>query len=324
MTANKRVRAVGYVRVSTEGQAAEGVSLDAQRRKIKAHCLAHDLSLVELFSDDGASAKSLDRPGLRHALRLLEAGKAEALVVVKLDRLTRSVKDLGHLSETYFCEGRPWSLLAVSDSIDTRSAAGKLVLNVLMSVAQWEREAICERTREGMQQLKALGVQVGKAPYGWRYGKRGADGRRVQVEDAHEQAGIRRALELYEADVPLLQICERLTDEGYQPRGKCWYVRSLALMLERAGVRDVNRLQKSAPSTTERRKVTRDLVRDQLVVAARARELRAEGKSLRQIGSTLLTERLYPQRGAVWHAAGVSDLLRRPSLDDVLVGKARG
>ena len=115
---------------------------------------------MEIVCDDGYSAKSLDRPGIKRALAMLTEKRVNAIVVVKLDRLTRSVKDLGFLCDTYFREGMPHSLLSVSDAIDTRSASGKLMLNVLMSVAQWEREAISERTQEAMNELKRRGVRL--------------------------------------------------------------------------------------------------------------------------------------------------------------------
>lgn len=307
----QQIRAVGYVRVSTEIQVSEGVSLETQRVKIRAHCIAHDIDLIEIISDDGVSAKSLDRPGLKRALWMLDAGKAEAVVVVKLDRLTRSVKDLGVLCENYFGDGKPWSLLAVSDSIDTRSAAGKLVLNVLMSVAQWEREAICERTREGMNHLKNLGVLFGAAPYGWRYSEQtDSFGRRVLVEVIEEQRGITRIRELYDADERMKRICEILTEEGVPCRGDKWYRRTLYRVLSRAGVRDPERPRKSAPSKAERLAATPSAVRDKQVSAARATELRSHGMSLRQIAVQLHSERLLPQRGDVWYAAGVMDLLR--------------
>src|SRR5262245_29695149 len=116
-------RAIGYVRVSLDVQVQEGVSLDAQKLRIQAHCTAMDIKLVDTLIDAGESAKSLDRPGIQTALRMLKYGKADTLIVMKLDRLTRSVKGLGHLCENYFCDGKPWSLLSVSDSIDTRSAS---------------------------------------------------------------------------------------------------------------------------------------------------------------------------------------------------------
>jgi DNA invertase Pin-like site-specific DNA recombinase len=150
MAKPNQIRAVGYVRVSTDIQVQEGVSLDAQKMRIQAHCTAMDIKLVDVLVDAGASANSLDRPGIQETLKMLQQGKVDALIVMKLDRLTRSVKDLGYLCEAYFSDGKPWSLLSVSDSIDTRSASGKLILNVLTSVAQWEREAISDRTKEAM------------------------------------------------------------------------------------------------------------------------------------------------------------------------------
>lgn len=141
MAKSSQIRAVGYIRVSTDIQVQEGISLDAQKLRIQAHCTAMDIKLVDIITDAGESAKSLDRPGIQAALKMLKQDKADALIVMKLDRLTRSVKDLGVLCENYFGDGKPWSLLSVTDSIDTRSASGKLILNVLTSVAQWEREA---------------------------------------------------------------------------------------------------------------------------------------------------------------------------------------
>lgn len=158
-------RAIGYIRVSTDKQADQGVSLEAQQAKIKAYAQLYDLELVDIVIETG-SAKSLEREGLLNALGRLQAGDASALVVTKLDRLTRSVGDLGRLVDDYF---KDFALLSVSEQIDTRSAAGRLVLNVLASVSQWEREVIGERTSTAMQHMKKAGRYTGgQAPYGFR------------------------------------------------------------------------------------------------------------------------------------------------------------
>jgi DNA invertase Pin-like site-specific DNA recombinase len=127
-------KAVGYIRVSTDKQAEHGVSLDAQQAKLEAYGAFYALELVDVMVDAGASAKTLDRPGLQRALGMLRTGQANALLVAKLGRLTRSVKDLGEWVEDYFSSDAI-TLLSVADSIDTRTAAGRLVLNVLGSVA---------------------------------------------------------------------------------------------------------------------------------------------------------------------------------------------
>src|SRR5579872_6801198 len=87
------LRGVGYVRVSTDKQAQEGVSLDAQRDKLTQYCALYGIELISIQVDDGYTAKSLKRPGLTTALRSLEKGQADALIVCKLDRLTRSLSD---------------------------------------------------------------------------------------------------------------------------------------------------------------------------------------------------------------------------------------
>jgi site-specific DNA recombinase len=159
--------------------------LDAQRVKAAAYAELYDLELVEVIVDAGESAKSLNRPGLQRALAMLKKGEAEALLVVKLDRLTRSVVDLGALVDKYFAPGKA-ALLSVGEQIDTRSAAGRLVLNVLASVSQWEREAIGERTAVAMQHKAANGEYTGgQAPYGHRVG---ADGDRLEPDAQEEEA----------------------------------------------------------------------------------------------------------------------------------------
>ncbi len=313
MTKQRQIRAVGYVRVSTDVQASEGVSLEAQKVRIQAHCTALDIKLVDLVVDAGESAKSLDRPGLQAALKLLTIGKADALIVLKLDRLTRSVKDLGHLCESYFSDAKPWSLLSVSDSIDTRSASGKLILNVLTSVAQWEREAISDRTKEAMQHLKAKGVLLGAAPYGWKYTEAlDHAGRRKLIEDPVEQAGIKRICELYETDMYVWQICEQLDAEKVPARGPHWHRATVYRVLRRAGYEDPeNKPKKSEPSQKQRdARRKKQIVRDKGQAAVRAAELREDGRSLRWIASRLIKEGFFPPRGEVWHAASILDLLR--------------
>jgi DNA invertase Pin-like site-specific DNA recombinase len=179
-----RPRVVGYVRVSTEEQASEGVSLDAQAAKLRAYADLYGLDLVAVVADAGASAKSLDRPALREALGYLDRLEATGLLVAKLDRLTRSITDLGTLLTGYFGDGGIYRLLSVADSIDTKSAAGRLVLNVLVSVAQWERETIVERTRDAVSHKRRRGERIGQVPYGMRLGP---DGMTLEADHAEMQ-----------------------------------------------------------------------------------------------------------------------------------------
>lgn len=158
------MKVIGYVRVSSDEQAKEGHSLGAQRAKLEQYASLYDLEIVEIVEDAGVSAKSIDRPGLARVLGALSDGRAQGVLIAKLDRLTRSVKDLGSLLEKYF--EQKFSLLSVADQIDTGTAGGRLVLNVLTSVAQWERETGAERTAAALQHLKSQGYHVGAPGFG--------------------------------------------------------------------------------------------------------------------------------------------------------------
>jgi site-specific DNA recombinase len=109
------MQAIGYVRVSTDRQAEQGVSLEAQEAKIRAMATIHSAELVEVIVDGGESAKSLNRPGLQRLLALINAGQVQAVIVAKLDRLTRSVKDLCNLLELF--EKRKVAPISVAESL---------------------------------------------------------------------------------------------------------------------------------------------------------------------------------------------------------------
>lgn len=209
-----KTRTIAYIRVSTDKQAEHGVSLEAQRAKLEAYAALFDLDLIAVEVDAGASAKSLDRPALQRTLAALRAGKAEAVLVAKLDRLTRSVRDLGDLVDRYFASGK-WALLSVGEQIDTRSAAGRLVLNLLASVAQWEREATGERTSAAMRHKAALGEYTGgEVPYGYALGP---DGVNLQQEPA-EAAVMMAARQLRAAGLSLRAVAAELDQRGLRSR----------------------------------------------------------------------------------------------------------
>src|SRR5438477_7031466 len=177
------MRAIGYVRVSTDRQADHGVSLEAQEAKIRAMAVVQGSEIVELIVDGGESAKDLNRPGMERLLALVDERKVQTVIIAKLDRLTRSVKDLAELLERF--QRRGVSLVSVAESLDTGSAAGRLVINIMTAVSQWEREAIGERTRDAMQHKKSTGRCVGNIAYGYRLA---ADGEHVEPEPSEQKA----------------------------------------------------------------------------------------------------------------------------------------
>jgi Resolvase, N terminal domain len=130
------------------------------------------------------SAKSLQRPGIERLLALVDGKKVQAVIVAKLDRLTRSVKDLCELLERF--ERRGVALISAAESLDTSSAAGRLVLNIMTAVSQWEREAIGERTRDAMNHKRSQGERVGNVAYGFRLAE---DGQHLE-SDPDERAAL--------------------------------------------------------------------------------------------------------------------------------------
>ena len=231
---------VGYVRVSTQMQAQEGVSLDAQRRKIRAYCELYELDLVDICADEGASGGSLERPGLQRALSTIQCGSATGIVISRLDRLTRSVRDLSELLTDVFASA---DLISVSDNIDTRTPTGRLILHVLTSVAQWEREVGAARTSEGIRQVahECGGWIWGQPPFGWSYGPRDDEGRLTLVPDPAEQETITRSRELVAQQVPQRVIAETLTAEGRHTKDGCsrWHQSMVARVMQREGIKSL-------------------------------------------------------------------------------------
>lgn len=152
------MRYIAYTRVSTSDQEENGASLAAQEAAIRAECDRRQWQLDRVESDS-LSGKSMRRDGLERALDSCRNGDTAGLVVAKLDRLTRSVIDLGAILEDAKKHG--WNLVALDFGLDMATPQGELVANVLMSVAQWERRIIGERTREAMRYRKTQGLPVG-------------------------------------------------------------------------------------------------------------------------------------------------------------------
>jgi len=217
------MKAIGYARVSTDKQADRGVSLEAQTEKIRAMVVVHNAELVDIIVDGGESAKSLNRPGMERLLALVDSGAVEAVIVAKLDRLTRSVKDLCTLLERF--ERREVTLISVAESLDTGSAAGRLVLNIMTAVSQWEREAIGERTRDAMNHKRNNGERVGNIAFGYRLS---SDGVHVEPEPT-EQATIAAVAELRSNGMSLRRIAKDLNTRGMRTRkGSEWRLESVA------------------------------------------------------------------------------------------------
>ena len=202
--------AIGYIRVSTEGQAQDGVSLDAQRAKIEAWCSLNDYELAAVHVDAGISGKNCNRPGLQDALA--DCRKGSALVVYSLSRLSRSVRDTMDIGDKLAKVGA--DLVSLSEKIDTTSASGKMVFRLLAVMNEFERDQISERTKSALQHKKAKGERVGSVAYGYRLDSDGV----TLIEDEDEQLVIAAVHGYRDAGVSLRTIVTRLDEQGYRSR----------------------------------------------------------------------------------------------------------
>jgi site-specific DNA recombinase len=223
-----------YARVSTDEQAAEGVSLDSQQQACKALLAAHGHGPVEVFVDAGASAKSLDRPGMQALLARWKRGELAGVCAYALDRVTRSLRDLLDLVE--LSEQHQVHLLCVREKIDTSGPMGRFVLHIIAATAQLEREMVSSRTKAAMAYRKSQGAHCGPAPAGC-----------VKVRDAegvprlamHPVYGsiIADAFRACVEGDSLAVIAQRLNDAGVPTgRGSPWQKATMHGLLDRRSV----------------------------------------------------------------------------------------
>jgi site-specific DNA recombinase len=218
------MKAALYTRVSTEDQTANGVSLSMQEERLRAYCKARDWQVHKVYIDDGASAKTLDRPALTRLMSDAQARKFEAVCAYKLDRLTRSVRDLGTLLE--FFDKRDLALVSLSESFDATTAAGRLMVNLLGSVSQWEREIIGERTSAALKYKRNHLTVYGEVPIGF---KRIAD--RLEPLEP-ELATVRRIYGLRRDGLVLRRIADTLNrDRIRTKKGKRWAAEQVRYVL---------------------------------------------------------------------------------------------
>ena len=146
-----------YTRVSSRNQAeADYSSLETQKERLEAYCKSQDdYAVYRVYEDGGYSADSLDRPALKEMLRDIREGKLTCVLTYKIDRLTRSVKDFHQLMDLFDRSGVKF--VSVTQSLDTQNPMGRLLRNVLLDFAQFEREMTADRTRDKMHQRARRG-----------------------------------------------------------------------------------------------------------------------------------------------------------------------
>lgn len=221
-----------YIRVSTEDQATHGASLDAQRAACLGMAAARSLAAGEVMLDDQSGA-NLDRPGLQRLLALVERDQVAGIIVWRLDRLTRSLRDLLDLVER--CGRHQCALLSCHEMIDTSGPQGRLFLHLLGAFAEFERETIRQRTLMGMHHRMSQGGHMGRAPAGTR-AIRGSDGvRRLERHPDHALA-VAACWPLVIAGKPLREVADHLTQHHVPtPSGKPWATTAVSYLIASKG-----------------------------------------------------------------------------------------
>ena len=218
-------KAIGYIRVSTQQQAEEGVSLEAQRAKIEAWCVINDYELTNVYCDSGISGTKSDRPELLAALE--HTTKDTALICYSLSRLTRSTKDMLQLSEELNRKGA--NLVSLTEKIDTTTAAGKMLFRMLAVLNEFERDQIAERTKTALSHKKANEEAYNHTPFG--YHRKGDK----YVKDVGESKAIALIQRKREQGASIRDIVEELNSKGIKPKkANKWNPSAVYYLLKRA------------------------------------------------------------------------------------------
>jgi DNA invertase Pin-like site-specific DNA recombinase len=228
-----QLRAAIYTRVSSDEQAREGFSLDLQEERCRAYASAHGWMLIDVFTDPGVSGAKAQRPRLDAMLAAVERSEVDVIVVAKLDRLGRSMRNLSPLLG--LLDDRGVSLVSIAEAFDSRSTTGRLLRNMLGSMAEWERDVICERTRAGVNaRVRAGGWGGGKRPpFGYSIVGKGPSAH-LEVNQGEAEV-VRTALSLVlDQGLSTLEVALRLNALGLTPRtAPLWTSQNLRNCLKR-------------------------------------------------------------------------------------------
>jgi DNA invertase Pin-like site-specific DNA recombinase len=206
-------KCIGYIRCSTDKQAASGLGLAGQRAAIEEAARQKGWELLTIVEDAGVSGAGKKRPTLEAAIGLIEAGGADTLLAAKLDRLSRSlIEFLGLVKRA---QDNGWNLVVLDRDLDMTTSQGRLLANILASFAEYERDILRERTRTALDARRAAGKPVGRP--------------------AADEALVRRIAGARARGESLPAIARQLNEEGVPtPQGgKQWWPSTIAAVLLR-------------------------------------------------------------------------------------------
>lgn len=211
------MRVALYPRVSTMEQAREGYSITEQTERMRDYCKARGWKVYKVYTDPGYSGANMDRPGLQAMLEDAEDGKVDAVLVYKLDRLSRSQKDTLTIIEDYLLPNGV-DFVSVTENLDTTSPFGKAMVGILSVFAELERSTIRSRMDMGREARAKEGKWHGSAipPVGYRY----VDGELVVHE--YEAVQVRELFRLFNMRIPPMRLQRMLNEKGYRTQYGEW------------------------------------------------------------------------------------------------------
>jgi DNA invertase Pin-like site-specific DNA recombinase len=235
LSENQTMKAIGYTRCSTNEQADSGLGMDVQAERIKAYCTMRNLDLLDTITDAGVSGgKPLaTRDGGQRLLCDLKEKRADAVVMLKLDRMFRNAGDCLTTVERWEKSGVALHVIDLGgNAIDTTSAAGRFMLVVLAGAAEMERNLTRERTRSAMAVKRSNGQRIGTVPYGFDL----ADDGETLISNEHEQTVMSDIRVMRSRGMKLQEIADALTERSVATKtGKSdgWTHQAVARILAR-------------------------------------------------------------------------------------------
>jgi DNA invertase Pin-like site-specific DNA recombinase len=219
------VRVAIYTRVSTEDQAKEGFSLDAQLDKLRSYCKARDWIVGGEYIDDGYSGRNVKRPA--YSKMMDEMDNWNVLLVTKMDRIHRNSKNFMMMME--YLKKHNKEFVSMTESLDTSTAMGRFVMDIIQRIAQLESEQIGERVYFGMEQKARVngGVLGFNIPYGYDY----TDGK--LIINSNEAENVKNIFEMYLKDMSMKIIAEELNSKDIPTKlNKTWGAQTVSLILK--------------------------------------------------------------------------------------------
>ena len=221
------MKAVGYLRVSTEEQALEGYSISSQKNQIIECCKANQYELIDFYADEGVSGKSLKRPKVMELIADVKAHKFDIIVIYRLDRLSRSLKDLADLIELF--DKFNVLIKSTSEELDISSLSGRAMIQMLGVFAEFERGSISERIIVNLEQRVRDGYfHSPGGMFGYTYDKEN----KIYNINPEEAAIIQEIFAMHQSGLGVNAICRSLNSRGIKTaRGRTFYRSFIARML---------------------------------------------------------------------------------------------